>query len=82
MKEEIKNLSIEEKILHFSIELDSVKEALGRGALWNSKAEIIPMGRVGTDEEVADLIAFLSSDKARFITGQAININGGSITAR
>ena len=57
-------------------------DPLGRGALWNSKAEIIPMGRVGTDEEVADLIAFLSSDKARFITGQAININGGSITAR
>jgi len=57
-------------------------DPLGRGALWNSKAEIIPMGRVGTDEEVADLIAFLASDKARFITGQAININGGSITSR
>jgi 3-oxoacyl-[acyl-carrier protein] reductase len=40
------------------------------------------MGRVGTDEEVADLIAFLASDRARFITGQAINIDGGSITAR
>ena len=40
------------------------------------------MGRVGKDEEVADLIAFLASDKARFITGQAININGGSITSR
>ena len=57
-------------------------DPLGRGAIWKSRIESIPMGRVGTDEEVADLIAFLASDKARFITGQAININGGSITSR
>ncbi|MQF84768.1 MAG: SDR family oxidoreductase [SAR202 cluster bacterium] len=57
-------------------------DPLGRGAIWKSKIESIPMGRVGTDEEVADLITFLASDKARFITGQAININGGSITSR
>jgi 3-oxoacyl-[acyl-carrier protein] reductase/meso-butanediol dehydrogenase/(S,S)-butanediol dehydrogenase/diacetyl reductase len=57
-------------------------DPIGRGALWKSRAENIPMGRVGTDEEVADLIAFLSTDKARFITGQAININGGSVTSR
>jgi 3-oxoacyl-[acyl-carrier protein] reductase len=39
------------------------------------------MGRAGTDEEVADLIGFLCSDRARYITGQSININGGSVTA-
>ena len=55
---------------------------LGRGAFWKSRSDAIPMGRVGTDEEVADLIAFLASDRAGFITGQAINIDGGSITAR
>ena len=40
------------------------------------------MGRVGTDEDVADLMGFLDSDKARFITGQSININGGILTSR
>lgn len=34
-------------------------------------------GRVGTPEEVAELIAFLAGDKAPFITGQAIRIDGG-----
>ena len=33
--------------------------------------------RVGTSEEVAELIAFVSGDKAGFMTGQAIRIDGG-----
>ncbi len=37
----------------------------------------IPAGRVGNAEEVADLVAFLASDKAAYITGQVIGINGG-----
>ncbi len=37
----------------------------------------IPLKRGGTPEEVADAIMFLASDKARFITGQIIRINGG-----
>lgn len=40
--------------------------------------ENIPIGRFGTTEEVADLIDFLTSEKAAYITGQTIHINGGS----
>lgn len=36
-----------------------------------------PMRRLGTPEDVANLVAFLSSDKASFITGQTICVNGG-----
>jgi NAD(P)-dependent dehydrogenase (short-subunit alcohol dehydrogenase family) len=38
-----------------------------------------PIGRVGKQEEVADLVAFLASDKARFITGADIKIDGGTM---
>lgn len=37
-----------------------------------------PLRRVGTPEEVANLVAFLVSSEADFITGEAININGGA----
>jgi 3-oxoacyl-[acyl-carrier protein] reductase len=36
-----------------------------------------PVGRVGRPEEVAELISFLSSDRASYLTGQVISINGG-----
>ena len=37
----------------------------------------VPLKRARTPEEVADAITFLASDKARFITGQVIRVNGG-----
>jgi len=37
----------------------------------------IPLGRVGTPEEVADLALFLASDKSRYINGETIKIDGG-----
>jgi NAD(P)-dependent dehydrogenase (short-subunit alcohol dehydrogenase family) len=36
-----------------------------------------PLGRIAEPEDVAGLVAFLASDEARFITGQAYNVNGG-----
>lgn len=40
---------------------------------------IIPMGRVGTSEEVAKVIAFLASDAASYLCGETIEINGGML---
>ena len=39
--------------------------------------KLIPMKRFGKPEEVAELVGFLCSEKASYITGEVININGG-----
>ena len=40
-------------------------------------AALVPMKRAGRPEEVAELTAFLASDRAAYISGQVISINGG-----
>lgn len=40
---------------------------------------LVPMKRAGKPEEVAELVAFLASDRAAYISGQLISINGGMI---
>jgi len=42
-------------------------------------SRMIPVGRIGTPEEVAATCAFLCSDEAAFITGQVIGVNGGMV---
>ncbi len=39
----------------------------------------IPLGRIGSSEEVGNLVAFLASNASSYITGQAINITGGQL---
>jgi len=46
-----------------------------------SRAEAIPMGRAGDPEEVADVVCFLVSSAARYVTGQSLNVDGGLVTS-
>lgn len=48
-----------------------------RAEMFAKLSEYQPIGRMGTPEEIADLIGFLCSDKAAFITGSAYDIDGG-----
>lgn len=43
-------------------------------------ADETPLCRIGTPEEAAEAIAFLASERARFITGQVLSVNGGFYT--
>ncbi|MGV1760237.1 SDR family NAD(P)-dependent oxidoreductase [Rhizobium sp. A22-96] len=45
-------------------------------------AEFIPMGRLGEPEDIADVIAFLASKGARYMTGQVLVVDGGLLVGR
>ncbi len=59
----------------------SEEHSLGPAGL-EQAAEFIPMGRVGEPEDIADVILFLASDAARYLTGQVIVVDGGLLVGR
>jgi 3-oxoacyl-[acyl-carrier protein] reductase len=62
-------------------QLLSEEHSLGaKGA--DAAAAFIPMGRIGEPEEIADVILFLASHAARYMTGQIVVVDGGLLVGR
>ncbi|MFC1971673.1 SDR family NAD(P)-dependent oxidoreductase [Chloroflexota bacterium] len=57
----------------------SIQEA--REKLFQKRIATIPLRRLVTSEDVANMVAFLASNQADFITGQSINVDGGFLMA-
>ena len=56
----------------------AMTSALGEDFRQNA-VKMIPLGRVGAAEDVANAVAFLASDEAAYITGHVLNVNGGML---
>lgn len=61
-------------------QLLSKEHSLGPDA--DKAGEFIPMGRIGEPEDIADVILFLASNGARYMTGQVIVVDGGLLVGR
>ncbi len=53
--------------------------AEGRPDFWNMLGGKIPLGRCGTPEDIGEAVAFLASEKASYITGMTLKVDGGLI---
>mgnify|MGYP000450094906 FL=1 len=49
------------------------------GAAWESMMQRIPAGYAGKPEDVGNMVAFLASEEASYITSEVINVGGGMI---
>jgi NAD(P)-dependent dehydrogenase (short-subunit alcohol dehydrogenase family) len=56
--------------------VDAESRALGRPTS-TERLGLIPLGRLAEPDDVAGVVAFLASDEARYMTGQAVNVTGG-----
>ncbi len=61
------------------VDTDMSKPVLNTKEGWKFATRNIPLGRVGTAEEIAGPILFLASDLSNFITGEILNVNGGAV---
>lgn len=63
-----------------SIDTPSVQKKRAAGTIPSAEdmAKYIPVGRVGTGEDIAAAVSYLVSDDASYVTGQTISVNGGS----
>jgi hypothetical protein len=61
------------------VETDMTAEHFSDSAVRQSAVRRSPLGRLGNVDEVADVVAFLCSSEARWVTGQTLNVSGGFI---
>ena len=54
-------------------------QGVNDGAAWDSMMQRIPMGYAGKPSDVGNMVAFLASDEAAYITSEVINVGGGMI---
>lgn len=82
--------SLSKEFAAYNIRVNAICIGLIKSAQWERKAhnadvedlykelsKKIPMGKVGEEVDYANLVAFLSSDRSAYITGTAINLDGG-----
>jgi NAD(P)-dependent dehydrogenase (short-subunit alcohol dehydrogenase family) len=69
--------TIETPLYHQAIDSYCERSGADKAAVHAEEAALQPLGRLGQPEEVAELVYFLASDKAKFITGSLQVIDGG-----
>ncbi len=69
--------TIDTPLYHHAVKTYSEKTAVSKEQVYESLAKAQPIQRVGTASEVANVVAFLLSDDAAFMTGALISVDGG-----
>ncbi len=77
----VKSLAIElapDRVRVNAVVPGSIEGAMIPRERWPELAARIPLGRLGTPDEVAEAVAWLCTEQARYVTGHALDVNGGT----
>ncbi|UCH86510.1 MAG: SDR family oxidoreductase [Dehalococcoidia bacterium] len=70
---------VDTELQRWGWELEANFRGVSYDEIVNEEIEKIPLGKLETTDDVANLVAFLASDQSDYMTGQAINVDGGIV---
>ena len=71
------NTDLRDKWIEEQSKIEGITAGRFREKAYAQMASTVPLGRFGTAEDIADVVMFLVSKQADYMTGQGINISGG-----
>lgn len=72
---------INSDFFEYMAEKEGITREEARNKMYDQVVSTVPLGKLGTADDIANMVAYLASGESNFLTGQSININGGAFTA-
>jgi NAD(P)-dependent dehydrogenase (short-subunit alcohol dehydrogenase family) len=67
-------------MLHWVLEQVAEQAKVSFDEIYQAELDSIPLGRLASPREIADVVVFLASPLASYVTGESVNVDGGRLS--
>jgi NAD(P)-dependent dehydrogenase (short-subunit alcohol dehydrogenase family) len=71
---------VDAPMLHWVLEQVAARAGVSYDEIYQTELDTIPLGRLASPTEVADVVVFLASSLASYVTGESVNVDGGRLS--